>query len=522
MSREVGILNATPSKRIYHSIIADYDLNTALCELIDNAVDAWRAISQNYSLKILIDIDIDQQSILVQDNACGVKREDLEALVKPGETILVGARDPIGFFGVGSKRAVVALSQHIQISTRYKDERTYRIQYDDEWIHDLDTWELPYYEIADIQENTTKVELLKLRFRIEENHIGSLRNHLSCTYAHYIKDDEIQILVNDEAIANRFFDQWAFPEEFEPTKFTKISPVLKTNREIKFELTYGLTHEKSTSETDYGVFFYCNRRLTARALKNTEVGFGKGLAGIPHPSMSLARVVVNLFGSSEDMPWTSNKAGIYYNHPTFQAIKTDITEAVILCTRFSKLLLENFETKVSPFKTGNLLEKSLGIGENIKNKLPAIPKLRKDFKDTIISLNKALGTLRPWTRGLYETLIAEESISRMKALAQRNRISIILLDSTIEIGCKEYLAKETSSGISEDQLRKTPRIEIHKKVEPYILTGHPIWGRLRHYYDLRCDLIHKKASAGISDEEVDEFRADVRLFLHEAFGIQFP
>lgn len=36
---EIDTIDGTPSKRIYRSIIADYDLNTAICELIDNSID---------------------------------------------------------------------------------------------------------------------------------------------------------------------------------------------------------------------------------------------------------------------------------------------------------------------------------------------------------------------------------------------------------------------------------------------------------------------------------------------------
>lgn len=39
--REVGLLNAMPEKRLYWSIISDYDIKTGICELIDNAIDLW-------------------------------------------------------------------------------------------------------------------------------------------------------------------------------------------------------------------------------------------------------------------------------------------------------------------------------------------------------------------------------------------------------------------------------------------------------------------------------------------------
>ena len=38
MKKQIDTVDATPSKRLYLSIIADYDLNKAICELIDNAL----------------------------------------------------------------------------------------------------------------------------------------------------------------------------------------------------------------------------------------------------------------------------------------------------------------------------------------------------------------------------------------------------------------------------------------------------------------------------------------------------
>ena len=35
MKKQVGKLNAVPSKRLFLSIIADYDLNKSVCELIE-------------------------------------------------------------------------------------------------------------------------------------------------------------------------------------------------------------------------------------------------------------------------------------------------------------------------------------------------------------------------------------------------------------------------------------------------------------------------------------------------------
>ena len=173
--KEIDLIDATPSKRIYRSIIADYDLNTAVCELIDNAIDIDTLRQGGPKLKILINIDIEQQSITIEDNAGGVKENNLKKLISPGDTTTAGNSSTIGIFGVGSKRAVVALAQDIKITTRHLKEKTFRLEYDDDWLIN-DSWELPYYNIDPINASTTKIELSKLRFHVDEEMVDELIN----------------------------------------------------------------------------------------------------------------------------------------------------------------------------------------------------------------------------------------------------------------------------------------------------------------------------------------------------------
>jgi len=61
MKEEVKIIDATPSKRLYLSIIADYDLYKSICELADNAIDLWKINQREKELEIHITIDVDQR-----------------------------------------------------------------------------------------------------------------------------------------------------------------------------------------------------------------------------------------------------------------------------------------------------------------------------------------------------------------------------------------------------------------------------------------------------------------------------
>jgi C4-dicarboxylate-specific signal transduction histidine kinase len=80
----IGNVGGMPEKRMFWSIISDYDLRTALCELVDNALDLWKLDTGKRTVSIRITLDVVRQTITVVDDAGGVRRDDLRLLVSPG------------------------------------------------------------------------------------------------------------------------------------------------------------------------------------------------------------------------------------------------------------------------------------------------------------------------------------------------------------------------------------------------------------------------------------------------------
>lgn len=72
---EVGSLNGIPEKRVFWSIMSDYDLRTGLCELIDNVLDIWVHAKPRLPLEVQLSLDAERQLISIRDNAGGVKRD---------------------------------------------------------------------------------------------------------------------------------------------------------------------------------------------------------------------------------------------------------------------------------------------------------------------------------------------------------------------------------------------------------------------------------------------------------------
>jgi sensor histidine kinase regulating citrate/malate metabolism len=111
MKREIKLVDGTPNKRLFWSIISDYTLKTSICELIDNALDMWLKSGKATYLCINIDLDWNRQLIKIQDCAGGVAEEDHQMLISPGSSNNNPDENIIGLFGVGSKRAVIALAK---------------------------------------------------------------------------------------------------------------------------------------------------------------------------------------------------------------------------------------------------------------------------------------------------------------------------------------------------------------------------------------------------------------------------
>jgi len=413
VKKEIDTVDATPSKRLFLSIIADYDLNKSICELVDNGLDVWVRNDKKKNILINVNLDAIQQTIVIDDNAGGLPKAELKYIVGPGQTGTAPSNETIGIFGVGTKRAVVALAQDIKIKTRFRKEKTYQVDFDDSWIGS-DDWELPVYLIDNIGEGTTVVDLQKLRIHITGELIEQLREHLSVTYAKFLEDKSVSIKLNGKKLSPIFFENWAYPPKYLPQRFLGELPV-GDGEKITVEAIAGLSRESSPASGEYGVYFYCNDRLVARALKTFDVGFTKGLAGLPHPKVSLTRVLVFLHGDARYMPWNSSKSDVSTKHEVFLALHTWIVQVVKDYASLSRIWMGDWPQKVFKHDSGEIKEVLVANFPEVKKSfLPPLPKSRPRYADIVANRNKAISNKKPWTRGLYEGVVAADLIYKQK------------------------------------------------------------------------------------------------------------
>ena len=524
MKTEIDLLNGTPHKRSILSIVSDYDLTKSICELIDNALDIWHKSNRKRKLLIKIEFDLQQKTITISDNAGGVEQKHLEYLISPGATGNNQDDPSIGIFGVGTKRAVIALSEDVKIRTRFAKKDTFLIEFNNDWLKD-DNWHLPYYKVDNISENTTIVELQKLLINIDQDKIRNLDEHLSTIYCRYLENKNLSIEINSKKLTSHKIDNWAYPPEYQPRKYHGTINT-KEGRSVSVEVIAGLTKESSPTEGEYGVYFFCNDRLVANALKSPDVGFIKGIGGLPHPSLSILRIVVSLNGASIDMPWNSSKSNINANHYIFQALRNWIFDIVKNYSSLSRRLEGHWPDEVFKYKEGEFLDVPVSdFNITSKSYLIDLPGVNQRYGDVVKQKNVTIEKIKPWTKGLSDAIIAVDYLRKQK-IETRNRMALILLDSNLEIAFKEYLVNDSGTHYTDAQLlslfkaRHTVEAEIKKYFTTSQITVND-WKKIKYYYDLRCKFIHQRATATVTDPDIDDHQKIVQKVLKVLFQLKF-
>lgn len=526
LKTEIEPLDGTPEKRLFWSIISDYDLRTALTELVDNALDLWLSTKSATSLHVQLTIDADRQLITLIDNAGGVRREDLRLLIAPGGSNNSPDSAIIGIFGVGSKRAVVAIAEHVSIKTRHGHDRSFQIDIEKEWL-ESEGWELPLYEIPDTEPGTTRIELMQLRRKLVDTDVAALLSHFGEAYAWFLQQNGCTISVNGTAVQPKAFDVWAYPPEHSPQR-VEFETWPDGSGSLKVEIVAGLIRDRDPVAENYGVYFYCNNRLIAKDLKVREVGyFVSSEAGVPHPDASLCRAIVRLTGPAKLMPWNSSKNGINFEHLAFEHLRKTLIQLVSHFSSLSRRLKDSWAENVFPYAEGEteVIPPDTAIKQG-KLILPSLPKINKPRSEKLKAKNKKQIEDQPWALGLVEAVAAVDIITRQK-LQTRTRIALILLDSNFEIALKEFIVHRADlfppTIYNDGKIKQlfANRDNVIQEVNSKVPLDGKLLKRAKHFYALRNKLIHERATVSIPDEEIDNYRAVVQEFLNKLFQLEF-
>lgn len=365
-------LDASPSKRSVLNRAQAYAPDIAIFELIDNAIDRWREEDEDRPLNIDIHFEFDDdraKRITVRDNAGGVARPRLEALVKPG--VENPTPEAIGVWGEGLKVASLALGKEATFKTRHGEGPTYRIHWDEAWW-ESDDWTI-YAEVVDddVPPESFEVALSDLNQPLRRSEIFALKDgeqdplveRIGRTYAPLLSPAQkppvnIVVQAEDGAVEevegssfgdlSRLEEIFAFPPGYEPTRHIKTFPVPQDLRDkeaggpgdrLRVEAIVGLLPEQSRDLS--GVSMYGKGRLFTLAMKEGAVGFGtRGPAKIPasHPTTWRLLVLLYFEGPSAAIPWRApTKEGYRENHPNHDVLRKFIQQITLPYATFSKV-----------------------------------------------------------------------------------------------------------------------------------------------------------------------------------------
>lgn len=180
-----------------------------LGEYVDNAVQSYlnnksALISANphYKLEIQITVDWTAKTIVIRDNAAGIDTDNYERAFEPAHVPL----DVTGLneFGMGMKTASVWLADKWCVYTKALGEPVERFtEFDLQKVTSEGKEELIVIEKPKPQnEHYTKIILSGLSNHAPTpNQMDKIRRHLSSIYRKFIRNDEIDIIVNGEKLS---------------------------------------------------------------------------------------------------------------------------------------------------------------------------------------------------------------------------------------------------------------------------------------------------------------------------------
>lgn len=182
----------------------------ALAEYVDNAIQSYKdhidilsEINPNHKLRVEIKIDVDQDVITIWDNAFGITNENYERAFELANIPL--ERKGLNEFGMGMKVSSIWLSDLWTVRTKAFGEADIKtLVFNIHEVTQNQELELPVsHEPANENEHYTLVTLTKLsQNKPRTRQIAYVKKHLASIYSRYIRDGLLDLVVNDELLAD--------------------------------------------------------------------------------------------------------------------------------------------------------------------------------------------------------------------------------------------------------------------------------------------------------------------------------
>lgn len=323
-------VEASPTKGFFiYMITRDIQIQPAIVELIDNAIDGARRIraDEDYSgLKIEIFFNKDFFSII--DNCGGIDIEVARKYAfKFGRPEDRESDDGYytGIFGIGMKRALFKMGEFFSIKSsttcngfsmhmdveKWKKEK--------KWDFPLDTFD---YDMHKMEETGTKIEITKLSKETSLLFASKAFENALISYIEKYRSVEtekgLDIYINGNLV--RFANDKLLATDL-ITPYKNVIPL----DDGTIRIVAGITHNGEPQRA--GWYVYCNGRLVLYADKTNLTGWGDEYKAY-HPSLASFRGYV-YFESKNllALPWNTSKTGIDNMNKMYIVAKAEMVNA---------------------------------------------------------------------------------------------------------------------------------------------------------------------------------------------------
>jgi anti-sigma regulatory factor (Ser/Thr protein kinase) len=341
-----GTEELIPTKQALTSLKSDVTHETAIEELIDNAIDnALREHSLARALTISVyaerheDEDGDRTELVVRDDAGGVRRENANIVFTLGDSGETADEPLIGAYGLGAKKALMNLGLPFTIASRHEDaEVGWSYTIDEEWLSNDTNWEVEVTLEEDLDPGVTEIRVHDLDYdwfgdeddEDDEDEVPTperLRKAFGHTYNLFLgdfggNDYDVTIEVQGEPVDPLGSPDYSFTpvDDMYPRRFENITIDLDGYATTDVAITVGQLREGDNEAA--GIDVYMQGRQVLYAERDERVGFGSELDTFDPRHDTRFKMVVELetTDDGQDLPWDTQKNNVDPYNPIMERV----------------------------------------------------------------------------------------------------------------------------------------------------------------------------------------------------------
>lgn len=316
-----------PTKEALTALKSDVTLESAILELCDNALDAWKRTNDlQGSAQIDIDVEPDGErtELIIRDDTGGVPRDEAAMLFGLGRTAKQN-NGSIGTFGVGAKKSLVNLGIPFTIRSRHQEaSKGWQFRIDEEWFEDDEDWSVPLHTDEELEPGFTEIKIEDLNYEWSEKTANDLRTRLGEAYNYFLSEEmhtltgdsfDLTIAVDGERVTPDGTPDWAYSpfDGIYPRRFEDITLRFdELDHPVRANITVGLLTKKDTQKA--GTDIYIQNRKVISSARNEEGGFGDGRERIGKFTArhDRLRIILELEtrANGQRLPWDTQKSSI--------------------------------------------------------------------------------------------------------------------------------------------------------------------------------------------------------------------